>query len=168
MALTVPNASELVFLSNIIGANITAVGTNPPTSLYIHLYQNTAYGASINPDPTTFPTCTTTTGCNNGNGIQGYEVTAAGYSPVALTSASSWTISNNGTTGVATAAAATFTITAATNVDGYYVTNSGSTGGQLYWLEPFTTTGGAYTSFQISSGGGSITITLNLSLKNTN
>lgn len=82
-------------------------------------------------------------------------VTLTGYSPITLLSANWTTVQSSGVTS-AVYSEQTFTFTTDATAYGYYVTNQSN---QLLWLERFT---GA--PFEIPDGGGTISVTANLTL----
>jgi len=84
------------------------------------------------------------------------EVSASGYTAKTLTG-SSWTVSTVSGVSTATYPVQTFSITQSTNVYGYYVTTSDSSA--VLWMERFDTA-----PFNLPSGGGDITVTLNFTL----
>ena len=84
------------------------------------------------------------------------EVSASGYSAKTLTG-SSWTVSTVSGVSTATYPVQTFSITQSTNVYGYYVTTSDDAA--VLWMERFDTA-----PFNLPSGGGDITVTLNFTL----
>ena len=113
-----------------------ALNKASPANVKLHLYKT-------NVTPGKSDTVSTYTECDTG----------AGYAAVSLTG-SSWTVATaNGTT-TASYAAQTFTFTSGQSVYGYYVTDSTST--TVLWSEAFPSV------FTIPSGGGSVTVTLNL------
>ena len=140
MALTVPLVSgELLMLQYILGlasikSGFTASTTDGPV---IHLFSN-----NHTPGPNSV--------IANLN-----EVTTPGYAAMTLASAN-WAVSQNA--GITTAVFSQQTFTFNTNgiSFGYYVTNPQ---GSLLWLEEFS---GA--PFSIPDGGGTIAITLKITL----
>jgi hypothetical protein len=178
MALVVPSTlnatpvvGEQLFLQNILGVN-----ASPSTELWVHLYQAVS---PTQPDPATFTSQSTT-------GIKDYEqaVSSAisGYAPQKVigplpTPANEigWQFSaGTGTITATTTAPVTFTLppsTSGATINGYFVTNSQSignagTGASMYWIEQFTGSNGQPISFNVSASGGTIQITLQLSLVN--
>jgi hypothetical protein len=107
-----------------------------PDDLKLHLYTN-------NKTPAEADTVSDYTEC-----------AVAGYALATLTGAT-WTVATDGSNNsTATYPQVTFTFTAATTCYGYYVTNNSNA--TLMWAEAFPS------SFAIPSGGGSISITLNI------
>lgn len=135
MSLVVPQLNgEILMLKYIVG--LTEAGNQ-----ILHLYSS----------PTTQP--------NNGIVLSNIsEVsTLTGYSPVTLQTAN-WTVTNQSGQTSATYTQQTFPFTSAATAYGYYVTDT-STPQNLLWIEQFS---GA--PFTIPSGGGSISITPQLTL----
>lgn len=112
MALTVPNAGELLLLQ-------AALGEATPENLVLKLYTGS---------PSISPTLAA-------GGIT--EMTGQGYASKTLT-ATEWTYATNGA-GAAEASYAqqsfVFTAGGPATINGYYVV--GATSGTLYWIEPF-------------------------------
>jgi hypothetical protein len=177
MALVVPSTlnatpvvGEQLFLQNILGV------ATPATTLYVHLYRAVD---SSNPNPATFSSQSTT-------GIAQYEdaVSAAisNYAPQPVvgplptpSGSVGWQFTaGTGTITATTTAPVTFTLgpsTSGVTINGYFVTNSqnigsAATGDSMYWIEQFTNGNGTAISFPVSASGGTIQITLQLSLVN--
>jgi len=167
-----PVVGEQLFLQNILGVNAA-----PATTLYVHLYQASSPPPNPVPNPAQFSSQTA-------NGMSTFEnlVSAAisSYAPQPVvgplptpSGSVGWQFSaGTGTITATTTAPVTFTLgpsASGATINGYFVTNLqdiGSSGASLYWVEQFTNGNGTAIEFPVSASGGTIQITLQLSLVN--
>jgi len=172
-----PVVGEQLFLQNILGVNAA-----PATTLYVHLYQASSPPPNPIPNPAQFSSQTAA-------GMAGFEQlvaqalstsyiagTQGGPQPVYGNPGSTqvgWQFTaGTGTITATTTAPVTFTLgpsASGATINGYYVTNSPNVNdgnSSLYWVEQFTNGNGTAIEFPVSASGGTIQITLQLSLVN--
>jgi hypothetical protein len=177
MALVVPSTlgstpvvGEQLFLQNILGVNAA-----PATILYVHLYSASSQPPNPVPNPAQFSS-------QSAGGMSTFEqlvsTAISDYAPQPVYGTPTSTqvgwqfTAGTGTITATTTAPVTFTLgtsTSGATINGYFVTNShdiASSGASLYWVEQFTNATGTAISFPVSASGGTIQITLQLSLVN--
>ena len=160
-----PVVGEQLFLQSILGV------TTPVTTLYVHLYSGTPTVAFSN------MTCT-----DIASNEQTVLTAISSYTPQPIvgplprpSGSIGWLFSSGtGSITATTTGPVTFNLgpsTSGVTINGYFVTDSpligsAASGASMYWIEQFTNGAGQAISFPVSATGGTIQITLQLSLVN--